>query len=177
MSDASAHWEQGGGDLFAAVDVLTKSRRPGALLSVEIERAASDDALVRGLKGELLRKAWDLTIAMLPVNVVARRTLWLRFESVLEGAKDALGELGVRLLTALRRDNHLGPFVWQIVLVEICGAEPERTFYCDPGYDLRAARGRSVVAWVQPYSGSDWRQSPRYPTVSFLSLDPESTSA
>jgi arginyl-tRNA synthetase len=33
------------------------------------------------------------------------------------------------------------------------------------------AAGRSVIAWVQPYPKDDWRESERYPTVTFFPLD------
>lgn len=163
--DTPKTWQQGGGDLRAAVDALAGSGRPGALLRMDVEGTASS------IDDDLLRRAWEKTVATLPTTAIGKRTAWSRFELVVEGDRATLGALGARLLTALKRDDALAALEWHLVFVEIFGAEPERTFLCDPGYDLRAAAGKSAVAFVQPYPGSDWREPRRYPTVAFFPLD------
>jgi hypothetical protein len=95
---------------------------------------------------------------------------------VLEGTQDTLSALGSRLLAALKSDVDLSAFDWHLVFTAIFLAEPERTFLCDPGYDLGMAAGRSAIAWVEPYAGADWRASQRYPTVAFLELGSQPNS-
>ncbi|AKT35913.1 hypothetical protein [Chondromyces crocatus] len=169
-------WEHNGGDLRAAADGLAKARSAGALLGIEIEsdslEKARDDEDTRDREGELIRKAWETAVAVLPSAAVGRRTRWSRFEFILEGKRGGMGVLGERLLTAFKRDDDLSALEWHLIFTEIFVAEPERTFLCDPGYDLRTAEGMSAIAWVEPYPGADWKTSQRHPTVTFLRLGP-----
>ena len=45
--------------------------------------------------------------------------------------------------------------------------EPERTLMCDAKYNIERTSG-SVLAWVDPYGGDDWRESQRYPEVTLV---------
>ena len=173
-------WKHNGGDLRAAAEGSAKARGAGALLGIEIERdaleKARDDEVARDREGELVRKAWEIAVAVLPSSAVGRRTRWSRFDFVFEGTRGAMEVLGGRLLTAFKRDDDLSALAWHLIFTEIFIAEPERTFLCDPGYDLRTADGMSTIAWVEPYPGADWKSAQRYPTVTFLRLGPPSTS-
>ena len=153
----------GGGDLSSAVAALVQSGDAGAVLSIEVDKRSL--GLQREREEELLQRAWQIAIDLLPRDAVGRRAAWSRFEFALEGTRDACGTLGRHLLSAL--GNHLPRWTWRIVFIEIFVEEPLRTFLCDPGYELAAAQG-NVIVWVEPYSGSDWRESQRYPTVTFL---------
>jgi hypothetical protein len=167
-----AHASQNGGDLGAAAFAIANAQRPGAVLAIEVERSTLMRLRQEGLESEregaYLLKTWGVLAAVLPSKTVGQRTSWLRFEFVLEGAANALGPLGRRLLAELEQDVELRVFDWHLIFTEIFAEEPERTFLCDPGYDLARARGRSVLAWVRPYAGPDWRASQRYPSVVFL---------
>jgi hypothetical protein len=165
-------WEQNGGDLNTAVDVVAKTHRSGVVLRIDIEwrslKQARDHGFGKEREEMILQKAWQTTIENLPPVAVGQRTAWSRFEFVLEGTQGELSLLGSRLLhllIALDNDNDLK---WQIVFTEIT-ADPKQTFSCDPDYELKAWQGQSVIAWVTPYLGADWKETRRYPTVSFLS--------
>ena len=168
-----AHASQNRSDLVAAAVAIANAQQPGAVLTVEVERSTLLRLREEGLGSERERayfqKAWDVLAAALPPKVIGQRTSWLRFEFVLEGAANALGALGQRLLTKLKHDGELNVFDWHLVFTELFAEEPERTFLCDPGYDLARAKGRSVIAWVKPYAGPDWRAPQRYPSVVLLS--------
>ena len=173
-------WKQNGGDLRAAADALGTAQRPGALLAVDRDAHAlkkvRDDGLDREREGALLRRAWQTTLSILPASAVGRRTTWSRSEFVIEGTQATLCPIGTLLLAAFKDDNDLRRFEWHLVFTEIFIAEPERTFLCDPGYDLRASEGKSAIAWVRPYPGDDWKESRRYPTVDFVPLNAPSPS-
>ncbi|HEY3450594.1 MAG TPA: hypothetical protein VGK67_29835 [Myxococcales bacterium] len=168
-------WQQGGGDLGAAIEALASAHRAGALLQVQPERRSLEKARSKGLakdqEGRLLRGAWKVALGALAPGCVGRRTGWSTFGFVLAGTRGELETMGTQLVGMLLCDEDLGQWAWHVVLTEVFASEPERTLHCDPGYALAKATGKSAVAWVQPYSGADWREPQRYPTVSLAVVE------
>jgi hypothetical protein len=146
-----------GGDTVARVEELSRRGTesvPGVMLAIDLSLNEGDE----------LAKAWHAILPLLPPNAVGRRTLWRRFEFALEGSPQELIDLAKRMLRAL------GGVTCHLVLTEIVRGEPERTFRCDPGYDLDAVRGQRAIAWVVPYAGADWKEPQRYPSVTLIPL-------
>lgn len=163
-------WQQGHGDLQREAQNLSDATRQGAVLRVEVDRPSLEAQRLAGLtrerEGALLARAWSIVVDSLPSSV-GRREGWSEFHFVLEGARRAVTDSARELLTRLSEDREAGRVNWRLVLVELFLGEPERTFLCDPGYDLAPVTG-SVVAWVEPYAGPDWRESQRYPAATIL---------
>lgn len=157
----------------AAVHAIATAKGHGAVLSLEAVRntllAARAEGLSQDDEGRLLEHTFRTAKGLLPPSTVARRALWSRYEFVLEGPQGDLISLGRRLLQALSVDEQLTALNWHLVFIKVFNAEPLRTFMCDPGYDL-GGRIESLIAWVEPYAKADWRESQRYPTVTFLPL-------
>jgi hypothetical protein len=173
MVDAA--WKRNGGEVRKAAEVMAASRQPGAVLFVDVEwdslQRVRADGMAREREGELLRVAWDTVIAALPPLAVGRRVMWSRFEFVLEGDQAALAPLGARVVSALVSVRELASYCWHLVFIEVFAGEPERTFCCDPGYDVQTVKGRTAILWVKPYASDDWREPQRYPTVTFLDVE------
>lgn len=165
-----------GGEVRRTVEAMAAARRPGAVLRVEVEWDSLQRARAAGLPQEreaaLLRLAWDTVIATLPPSAVGRRATWSWSEFALEGDQATLAPLGHRVVAALKSAEELTRWCWHLVFTEVFAGEPERTFCCDAGYDLQTVKGRTAIAWAKPYAGVDWRESQRYPTVTFMDTDP-----
>lgn len=148
----SEDWTHRGGDVAGAVESLARSGRRGAWLWLEAD-AGSD-------RGPAIRRAWDLSLELLPPKSVGRRALWATLHFVVEGERAALQSAAHDLL--LRSAD--ASLIWRVVLIEVLANEAGATLACDPRYDLDAAKG-SLVAWVRPYL----RHRPgRYPTVTIV---------
>lgn len=156
--------------IIAAVHSIASANGHGAVLSLEAVRetllVARAAGLARDREGSLLEHAFQTALGVLPASAVGRRALWSRYEFVLEETEGDLIALGRRLLQALSGDESLAPFKWQLVFIKVFNAEPLRTLMCDPGYDI-GGRTENLIAWVEPYAETDWRESQRYPTVTF----------
>jgi hypothetical protein len=174
MTDA--RWTLNGGEVRQAIELMVAERRIGALFRLEVER----DSLQRGRadgvapegEGTLLRLVWDTVVAALPPSTVGRRLGWSTFKFALEGDQLTVAPVGLRVVRALRSVPELAPWRWHLVFTEVFASEPERTFRCDVGYDLRTVKGRTAIVWARPYAGDDWQETQRYPTVTFLNVDP-----
>lgn len=164
-------WEHGGGDLGLAAQALAEVGCRGALLRVEVEfaslKAQRAEGLSRSREATFLHRAWALAVDSVPAGSVGRRQGWSVFEFILEGGQGSVSGCARQLLSRLSKDADAGRLTWQLVAVDLFLEEPERTFCCDPGYDLAGVTG-NVIAWVEPYSGPDWREPQRYPVVKFL---------
>lgn len=173
MTDAQ--WRLNGGEVRKTVEAMAAAQQPGAVFRVEVEWDSLQRARAAGLPQEredaLLRLAWDTVIATLPPSAVGRRATWSWSEFVLEGDQATLSPLGRRVVAALKSVDELTTWCWHLVFTEVFAGEPERTICCDAGYDLQAVKGRTAIAWARPYAGIDWRQSQRYPTVTFMDTD------
>lgn len=167
-----AFWTQNGGDLRVAAERIASDLQAGALLAIEVERDSLQRERARGLsreaEGELLKRCWDIALTRLPDQSSGKRALWARLEFVVQGDQQGLVEVANRIVDAMTRDERLGRMQWHVVLTEIFVAEVVRTFMCDPGYELAAWRGKTVIAWVEPHAGADWREAQRYPTVTIV---------
>jgi hypothetical protein len=174
MTDAQ--WMLNGGDVRKTVERMAAARQRGAVLRVEVEWESLQRARAEGLpqdrEAALLRLAWDTVIATLPPSAVGRRATWSWSEFVLEGDQAALALLGRRVVASLKSVEELTTWCWHLVFTEVVAGDPERTFCCDVGYDLQTVKGSTAIAWAKPYAGLDWRESQRYPTVTFLDTDP-----
>jgi hypothetical protein len=176
MTDAQ--WTLNGGEVRKTVELMAAARQHGATLRVEVEWESLQRARADGLPQEreagLLRLAWDTVIATLPPSAVgrSRRATWSWSEFVLEGDQTTLAPLGRRVVAALKSVEELTTWSWHLVFNEVFAGDPGRTFCCDVGYDLQAVKGRTAIVWARPYAGIDWRESQRYPTVTFLDTDP-----
>jgi hypothetical protein len=169
-------WTQNGGDIAGRASALAQSRRMSAVLSIDVHPNSLQDRRDHGLsrerEGELLHRAWQIIVGLLPPDVVGRRAMWSRFEFALEQTPERAGTVGGAILMALGDDGELSAWTWQIIFTKVFAAEPVRTLVCDPGYALQRAGG-NVVAWVEPYPGPDWKESQRYPTVTVLEVKPD----
>jgi hypothetical protein len=167
---SSREWSRNAAAVAQQVAALAGSTRTAALLSIDLDRTALDELhdADRARTGELLHRAWQRIVDVLPANTVGHRAGWATFEFVVEAAPEDAGRLGRSMLAALRGDDALAAWRWRIIFTEIFRAEPDRTLMCDPGYDIPATG--NVIAWVKPYPGDDWRESQRYPTVTLLEL-------
>ena len=158
-----------GGDVERAVGEMATTGTAGALLRIEMKERARRHPVDRR-DGDLQPRVWTAAVAALPLSVVGRQTAWSMFEFALEGKRFTLAPLGARLLSALRVARVPTECAWHLVFIEVF-PEAERTLWCDPGYDLRARDDKTLLAWVKPYRGADWRQPRRYPRVTFLALE------
>jgi hypothetical protein len=145
-------WTHAGGDLPAAARAVS-----GALLDLSAGPSSPSHTFE-----DALRRAWEHALALVPAGTVGRRAAWAHLLFIVPGERPALLALG-RTLRARLADLPAA-LHWHILLTAHDRAEPERTFMCDPGYDLAAYAGRDCLAWVTPYPGPDWRESQRYPT-------------
>ena len=174
MTDAQ--WTLNGGEVRKTVERMAAAHQHGATLRVEVEweslQRARADGLSRDREAASLRLAWDTVIATLPPSAVGRRLTWSWSEFVLEGDQAVLALLGRRVVASLKAVEELHTWCWHLVFIEVFAGDPERTFCCDVGYDLQAVKGRTAIVWARPYAGIDWRESQRYPTVTFLDRDP-----
>ena len=165
-------WKLGGGDVVAATESQINQGICGALLNLEVESSSVEARRKAGLsrdqEGELLALAWKIVATLLPSQVVGRRAGWNRFHWVLPGERSDLEKVGAVLLQRLHEEPALQGWHWHALFFEIAGLAAQRVFQCDPGYDLRAADGKSVLAWVRPYPQDDWQESQRYPNVEFI---------
>jgi len=92
--------------------------------------------------------------------------MWSTFEYVLTGNETVLIPFARQMAATLSKITTHG-CCWHLVFIDILQGDPERTFRCDPGYDLDAVAGQNAIAWVTPYAGADWTESGKYPTVTF----------
>jgi hypothetical protein len=173
MSDAS--WLLRGGDVEAALEALAATHRPGALFRVEIAPGSLHDARSHGLErmaeAAVLEHAWAALKLILPGSAVGRRAAWSALEFAVEGEKSTLVALGQEALRIVKQIEGSARLHWHLLFTALQSAAVERTLRCDPGYELRAAERCSIIAWVTPYDGDDWRESTRYPTVTLTPLD------
>jgi hypothetical protein len=166
-----SRWTLNGGDPRRIIESMAFAGRAGALLIVETTGSRSPTESVREEECARLRAAWDALVAASPPTTVGRRAGWSKFEFALDGSRTHLAAQGRQLLAALNRVPDLAGYHWHLVFIAAFAGEPERTFSCDPGYDLQTLEGETAIAWVEPCAAEDWRESARYPTVTFLKIE------
>jgi len=154
-------WTQNGGDLHAAARDLDARAEAGALLKLYV---TASSGRVSDADPEKLRVAWDFVLSELPCDVVARRSSWNLIEVLIPGAESSLIGRLRNLLPLLLSQKEFAGAIPQAVLIRLFSGEIERTFGCDPDYDLRPLSG-AYLAWVSPYAQDDWKESQRYPTT------------
>jgi hypothetical protein len=174
--ERSSQWAINGGNIAERVSALARSQCAGVLLVVEVNRATASVIISEDGAEESLLRAWQVMVSVLPAGAVGCRTLWSRFSFVFELEKQAAAPLGRRLLQALSRELRPSQWTWRIVFTEIDCQDSDRTLMCDPDYDLNKVQG-NTIAWVRPYCGPDWRESQRYPSVTFLGTNPQEDEA
>jgi len=164
-------WTLHGGNCPGYADAISQARRPGAVLSVEATPRSlfllEKQHTSRERTGALLARAWLSVAHVLPDDAVGRRTMWSRFEFVVEGPRAWLEVLGHKVLAALRSDEELAGIDWRVLITELLPGDPTRSFFADPDGELEITEG-SVLAWVQPFSGDGWRESWARPLVTLL---------
>ena len=156
--------------LHAELDAIASSRRPGALLSLDVEpqsmRRLREEGATDAESAEVVHAAYELVVSCLP-GVRSARLAWSRYDFVLRGAREESVAVGERLLASLTTDPRTCRVAWLVVLIRIFEGEAQRTLRCDPGYDLASLKSSTLV-WVDPYPGDDWTEPQRYPSTTIL---------
>jgi hypothetical protein len=148
--------------LIAVADRLAARGCSGAVLCVRARAHVANELIVRA--------AWEALVSLLPADAVAVRSAWSQCDAVLEGTPEALVGTGQALIHSLGH-GECAAMAWSVALVAMAPDTVEQAFRCDPGYDLDAVPG-TVLAWVEPYRGEDWREPQRYPHVRILASAP-----
>jgi hypothetical protein len=143
----------------------------GVLIRVELENTSLEAWRMHGAstaeERALLAHAWE---ARCPCHsrLPGAPTAWAKLEFVAHSSRKELAPLAPSLLASLSKATQSHSPRWRVMFIEAQRGAPERTLACDPEYDLEPFAGRSVVVWVTPYAGGDWREPGRYPTVEVL---------
>ena len=155
------------------MNAIATAGLPGAVLLLEAERESVAHRRDRGVSDANLNaiflQASQMAARGLPDSTSAR-TSWRGHEFALPGTRETLTEAAKTLVTRLLAHPDCSRVSWRVILTRIFPGEAIRTHCCDPGYDLAGISG-SVVAWVEPYAGDDWRESQRYPTTEIVFRD------
>ena len=158
-------------DVVAAIKTMAATATDGVLLRMEADGASLRAAREMGVGDSNLEErfisAAESAAKMLP-SAHWSRTSWAGFEFAVEGTSDLVATRAKEFVEHLAGSRSQKQCLdWHAILVRVLPGDPRRVLRCDPAYDLAGVQG-SFVAVVEPYSGDDWQQSQRYPTVTVV---------
>jgi len=113
--DSNSHWTAGD---VPVEDALQKKSNGGeAVVFMHLDTPhPPPERRAEPAYSRLLRKGWDIAVAVLPKPVIGKRAGMEQFWFMIDGDRDAAEAQGRALMAALQGDGDASQLVWRIVL-------------------------------------------------------------
>ncbi len=114
-TDSNVHWAIG--DVLVEDALQKKSSSGEAVVFMHLDTPyPSPERRAESAYGRMVRKGWDIAVAVLPKPVIGKRTGMEQFWFMIDGDRDAAEAQGRALMAALQGDGDASQLVWRIVL-------------------------------------------------------------